>query len=136
DEKENFHLPGLWFNTTELQTLLLIRQLLEQVQPGLLGDYFQALSDRVNKLLSAMGKSADNIAEKIQIMPVAHQHVSANIFVILSQAILQNKVIRLQYCKINGEHSERSISPQRLIYYRDHWYLDAWCHLRQSLRTF
>jgi len=27
-------------------------------------------------------------------------------------------------------------SPQRIIYYRDNWYLDAWCHLRQALRTF
>ena len=23
-----------------------------------------------------------------------------------------------------------------MIYYRDNWYLDAWCHTRQALRTF
>jgi len=28
------------------------------------------------------------------------------------------------------------VSPQRLIYYRDNWYLDAWCHLRGGLRSF
>ena len=33
-------------------------------------------------------------------------------------------------------HSERTVSPQRLSYYRDNWYLDAWCHLREGLRTF
>jgi predicted DNA-binding transcriptional regulator YafY len=32
--------------------------------------------------------------------------------------------------------TEREISPQRLVYYRDNWYLDAWCHLREGLRTF
>ena len=28
------------------------------------------------------------------------------------------------------------MSPQRLIYYRDNWYLDAYCHLRKALRSF
>jgi predicted DNA-binding transcriptional regulator YafY len=36
----------------------------------------------------------------------------------------------------DDSHSDRAVSPQRLIYYRDNWYLDAWCHLRSGLRTF
>ena len=28
------------------------------------------------------------------------------------------------------------VSPQRLIHYRDNWYLDAWCHERNALRSF
>jgi proteasome accessory factor C len=28
------------------------------------------------------------------------------------------------------------VSPQRLVHYRDNWYLDAWCHLRDDLRVF
>ncbi len=28
------------------------------------------------------------------------------------------------------------VSPQRLVYYRANWYLDAWCHLRRALRSF
>ncbi len=31
---------------------------------------------------------------------------------------------------------ERQISPQRLVHYRENWYLDAWCHLRNDLRNF
>jgi predicted DNA-binding transcriptional regulator YafY len=30
----------------------------------------------------------------------------------------------------------RVVSPQRLVHYRDNWYLDAWCHLRGALRSF
>ena len=30
----------------------------------------------------------------------------------------------------------RTISPQQLVYYRDNWYLDSWCHLRDGLRCF
>ena len=36
----------------------------------------------------------------------------------------------------NGATSQRQISPQRLTHYRDNWYLDAWCHLREELRSF
>ena len=27
-------------------------------------------------------------------------------------------------------------SPQRLVHYRENWYLDTWCHLRNDLRSF
>ena len=30
----------------------------------------------------------------------------------------------------------REASPQRLVHYRDNWYLDAWCHLRDDVRSF
>jgi len=36
----------------------------------------------------------------------------------------------------NGKTVEREVSPQRLVHYRDNWYLDAWCHLRDDLRNF
>src|SRR5690606_33394827 len=35
-----------------------------------------------------------------------------------------------------GDETEREISPQRLVHYRDNWYLDAYCHLREDLRSF
>ena len=35
-----------------------------------------------------------------------------------------------------GETTERTTSPQRLVHYRDHWYLDCWDEDRRSLRTF
>ena len=35
-----------------------------------------------------------------------------------------------------GESLERDVSPQRMVYYRDNWYLDGWCHLRDGLRSF
>jgi predicted DNA-binding transcriptional regulator YafY len=28
------------------------------------------------------------------------------------------------------------VSPQRLVHYRDNWYLDAWCHQKEALRSF
>jgi predicted DNA-binding transcriptional regulator YafY len=40
------------------------------------------------------------------------------------------------YSRQQDEVSQRDVSPQRLIYYRDNWYLDSWCHWRKALRSF
>src|SRR5690606_25885846 len=32
--------------------------------------------------------------------------------------------------------TRRLVSPQRLTHYRDNWYLDAWDHEREALRSF
>lgn len=45
--------------------------------------------------------------------------------------------MRIRYhSRSKDERTERVVSPQRLIYYRDNWYLDAWDHLREALRSF
>lgn len=40
------------------------------------------------------------------------------------------------FARGKGETTEREVSPQRLVHYRENWYLDAWCHLRDGLRNF
>ena len=45
--------------------------------------------------------------------------------------------MRLTYFKrSDGSTREREISPQRLVNYRNTWYLDAWCHASEALRRF
>ncbi|HEX8778772.1 MAG TPA: WYL domain-containing protein, partial [Rhodanobacter sp.] len=38
--------------------------------------------------------------------------------------------------RTTGSDSRRTVSPQRLTHYRDNWYLDAWDHDREALRSF
>ena len=38
--------------------------------------------------------------------------------------------------KSKAELTDREVSPQRLVHYRENWYLDAWCHMRNELRNF
>ena len=40
------------------------------------------------------------------------------------------------YNRYEDRITDREVSPQRLVHYRDNWYLDAWCHLRKNLRSF
>ena len=136
DQTKAVQVSGLWFNRQELQALLIISQLLERLQPSLLEDYFRPLVAQVNKLLALTGKTPNDAAKRMTIIPIAHQYIASDIFFPLSQATLQNEAVEIQYHDIQGRYSERVVSPQRLVYYKNNWYLDVWCHVRHALRTF
>lgn len=46
-----YELPGLWFNAAELQVLMVFDRLLENLEPGLLGEHLAPLSRRIGELL-------------------------------------------------------------------------------------
>ena len=55
----------------------------------------------------------------------------------VASATLGRKQLKIRhYSRQTGEETERVISPQQLIYYRDNWYVDSWCHLRNGIRSF
>ena len=52
-------------------------------------------------------------------------------------ALVQRKRLKIRYHgRRRDEESEREISPQRLTQHRNSWYLDAWCHEAEGLRSF
>ena len=134
---EQFQLPGLWFNTSEIQALLSMDALLDNLQPGVLSRHIEPLRSRIRMLLDEGDHSVDEIARRIRVLPLAAKTYSSENFQALCQALLSRRCVDMTYySRPTDSYSERRVSPQRLIYYRDNWYLDAWCHLREGLRSF
>jgi predicted DNA-binding transcriptional regulator YafY len=134
---EQFQLPGLWFNTSEIQALLSMDALLANLQPGVLSKHIEPLRSRIRMLLDDGDHSVDEISRRIRVVPFAAKAYRSEFFQDLCQALLSRCCVDMTYYSRPADSSsERRVSPQRLIYYRDNWYLDAWCHLRQGLRSF
>jgi len=134
---DQYQLPGLWFNTSEIQALLTMDALLENLQPGVLSSHVKPLQSRIRMLLDKGDHSAGEISKRIRILPVAAKKYRSENFQAISHALLARKRLQIQYySRQQDDISNREISPQRLIYYRDNWYLDSWCHLREALRSF
>jgi predicted DNA-binding transcriptional regulator YafY len=134
---DQFQLPGLWFNTSEIQALLSMDALLANLQPGVLSKHIEPLRSRIRMLLDDGDHSADEISRRIRVVPFAAKAYRSEFFQDLCQALLSRRCVDMTYYSRPADSSsERRVSPQRLIYYRDNWYLDAWCHLRQGLRSF
>jgi predicted DNA-binding transcriptional regulator YafY len=136
-KEEVFELPGVWFNATELYALLTTQQLLEQTQPGLLGNHLKPLKDRIEKILATVALDKSEIAKRVRILRMAGRSTSSEHFQTVAGALLQRKRLHIRYhSRSDDTETRREISPQRLTHYRDNWYLDAWCHQRNGLRSF
>ncbi len=139
DDSQSAHpyeLPGLWFNASELHALLTVQQLLAQVQPGLLEPHLAPLRRRIEAILASESLAPGDIARRIRILRLAARP-AGNHFQIVADALMQRRRLWIRYhARARDQISERTVSPQRLVHYRDNWYLDAWCHRRGALRTF
>lgn len=136
-EQGVYELPGLWFNDSELFALLLSHRLLTDIQPGLLQEQIQPIRTRIEKLLTNRKLGGGDLDKRIRILQIASRPADLEKFRIITSAVTQQKRIRILYHgRQRDKTTEREISPQRIVYYRDNWYLDGWCHLRNSLRTF
>ncbi len=130
-------LPGLWFSAAELQALLLVQNLLAGLAQGLLPEQIDALRGRIMTLLARGGVSPQRTAQVVRILPMAGRAYDPQVFRQVVAATLAGQRLDIRYlARSSGQVSERQVSPQRLVRYRDNWYLDAWCHRREALRSF
>ncbi|MDC8444496.1 MAG: YafY family transcriptional regulator [Nitrosomonas sp.] len=133
-----FELPGVWFDAHELYALLTVQQLLEHIQPGLLGAQLKPVKDRLEKILAGQQPNNPQIsASRIRILSMMGRQADLKHFQSAASAVLQRRQLDITYhSRGRDQQTRRTLSPQRLTHYRDNWYLDAWCHKREALRSF
>ena len=129
--------PGLWFNASEAAALLTMEHLLEELQPGLLKRHIEPLKARLKALLESTDHSHDEIQRRVRILHQGRRAPLNKFFETVANALLNRRQLGIgYYARGSNSTRERVISPQRLVCYRETWYLDAWCHLREDLRSF
>jgi predicted DNA-binding transcriptional regulator YafY len=132
-----FQLPGLWFNASEIHALLMMQNLLTEVQPGLLGPQIAPLQTRLKSLLGSRDDAPEEVTRRIRIVHAAKRQADLKYFELIATALLKRRRLFIRHWnRGRDEETEREVSPQRLVFYRDNWYLDAWCHLRDEVRSF
>lgn len=132
-----YELPGLWFNPQETLALLTMYQLLESLNPTLLGAHVKPLLSRLTNLLTAGDKTVEEVRRRIRLVAFAARKFDPKHFEMAAAAVLQRKrVFLIHWNRGRNEVVQRQVSPQRLVYYRNNWYMDGYCHLRKELRSF
>jgi len=131
-----FELPGLWFSAQELQALVVFQRLLQTLEPGLLDEHLSPLAKRLDELLQHRHLGLGEAGRRIRILGMAARPLG-EWFQMAASGVLQRRRLRIRYhSRSRDQVTERTVSPQRLTHYRDNWYLDAWDHLRNALRSF
>ena len=132
-----FNLPGLWFSESEVYSMLLMNALLDQLQPGLVREQLEPFEAKLRALLGNSGRGTESILERMQVTAAPQRPADPEHFQAICDGTLRRKKLRMRYyARSRGEQSERIVSPQRVIYYRGNWYLDAYCHEKEAGRRF
>jgi predicted DNA-binding transcriptional regulator YafY len=115
-----------------------MQHLLIDLDPGgILTPHIQPLIARLNSLLGSAENTADEIRRRVLIVGLGKRELKLAHFEKVGAALLRRKRLAITYfARGSGQTTEREVSPQRLVYYRENWYLDAWCHLRNDIRNF
>ena len=134
---EKYALPGLWFNNEEIFALLTMYELLSKLGDGWLAPHIKPLLARLIALLSSRKDSTIEIRKRIRILSMASRTEHPKNFETVASATIKRKRLQIHYqARYSDRGSVRTVSPQRVVHYRENWYLDGWCHNKKGLRTF
>ncbi len=136
-EGARFELPGLWLNSDELHALLATHQLLERTGSAVLSGALAPIKARIEGLLAEQAGGKRWPVERVRVIASGQRAMDQLAFRIAASAVLERRQLGFDYrARSTDERSHRKVSPQRLTHYRDNWYLDAFDHARDALRSF
>jgi predicted DNA-binding transcriptional regulator YafY len=136
-DKTGVHeLPGIWFTAEELAALLILDNVLEQQPLGQLAEALKPFRAKLERQLQASGINPPDWSSRLRLLRMAGRPTGTQ-FPTVANALISRCRLSIDYhARHNDRMSARIVSPQRLTLYRENWYLDAWCHQRDDLRTF
>ncbi len=134
---KRYELPGLWFNAEELHGLLICQQILQNITPGILSQQIASLEQRIAEMLSRENSPQPVLADKIYFPSIGRRLSDDGQFKRIATGLFSGRTLQIHY-RSRGDNviTKRTIFPQKLVYYRENWYLVAYCHYRNQLRLF
>jgi predicted DNA-binding transcriptional regulator YafY len=132
-------LPGVWFSEKELHALLTMHQMLSSLdEEGILSRHLQPMFDKLTGMLGVDAAEAAALTQRIKLISTARRRVVSACFETVGSAVVKRQRLSIGYRSRGqgGQLRRRQVSPQRLVHYRNTWYLDAWCHESEGLRRF
>jgi len=136
-EADRFELPGLWLSSEELHALMAAQQLLDRTGPGVLSAAIAPLRTRIDALLQQHAGGRRWPIERIRVLGSGTRRIDEAVFRMVASGVLERRRLRFEYlARSTNTRTLRQVSPQRLTHYRGNWYLDAFDHEREALRSF
>jgi len=137
NEDDRFELPGFWLSSEELHSLLAAQQVMRRSGGGVLSEALAPLQERIERLLDEHAGGRRVPMERVRVIPHRTRRLDQTAFRHVATAVLDRRRLAFEYlARSTDQRTRREVSPQRLTHYRDNWYLDAWDHERDGLRSF
>jgi predicted DNA-binding transcriptional regulator YafY len=138
---DGYKLPPVMFNQEEATALLTASKLVQsKTDAGMIKHYTAAL-DKIRAILRHAEKDhIEDIDDHIAVMnhpAIAYSPQSELYLQPILNAISSSDVIEINYTTLEkNETTKRQLEPVGIYYMGSHWYLIAWCRLRNDYRNF
>ncbi len=133
-------LPAAWYTPDEMTVLLTVYQMFDKLeaQPGsLLAGEMRPIKARLLSLVMAEKIEVKELLRRVKVINPQFKAPELPYFHAVGQALSLRRRLRMTYfTRTRGTESDREISPLRMVNYRHRWYVEAWCHTTDSLKTF
>jgi len=132
-----YELPHLWLTASEVFDLRVARDLVENASEVSASPNAAAAIAAIDAALAEGGYTAEVMRERFDIKPFVDPVRHPPAFERAGQAVLARRCLRFQYTHpVTGVVTERTTQPHRLIFYRQLWFMLAWCTWRNEMRAF
>lgn len=138
---EGYKLPPVMFNQDEASALLTAAKLMQSMTDGPSAKHYSSALDKIKAVLRLAEKHHiagldDHIAVVSHPTFVYQKRPELHLPKIL-KAIASAAVLCINYTSLEkGESLRRNVEPVGIYYQGSHWYLVAWCRLRNDYRNF
>jgi predicted DNA-binding transcriptional regulator YafY len=133
--KKGYHLPPLMFDEEELQALLLGMRMVQGWSDTRMAKSAAQVLHKVEAILPEPLR--DGLANETLIVPDFHfDPVIAERNQTIRMAIKRRQRLTLDYQRLDGFKSDRTVEPLGLVYWGKVWTMVAWCTLREGYRNF
>jgi predicted DNA-binding transcriptional regulator YafY len=137
---EGYRLPPVMFSREEASSFVAAEKLMSQFTDPGLGGHFESAMRKIRSVLK--GQEKDWLAALDAQVSVRNGRALFNAAIpnaleILFHSIAQQQQVYMEYRSLSaGQPQMRHIEPVGVFHEHDHWYLFAFCHLRQDYRQF
>jgi predicted DNA-binding transcriptional regulator YafY len=137
---EGYRLPPIMFTKEEAGSFVAAEKLMQKFTDAGLGRYFNSAMSKVKSVLKGQEKEWIAALEKqvwaVQSPELFNKDVP-NALEILFNSIGGQKQVVIEYKRLSSPQAERrNIEPIGVYHDINHWYLYAFCHLRNDYRNF
>lgn len=131
-----------WYSPMEVKAFFTALELFDAVEKekgALLAPEMKAMKARLLALAvnDATGKNFREFRRRVCVVTPQAKVDRSPWFELVGYALMtQRRLLILYYTKSRNAETPREVSPVRLVNYKNRWYLQAWCHHSEAMKTF
>ena len=135
---EGYKLPSLMFSKEEAVAFLTAEKIIEKLTDTQNSNYFRQGMDKIRTALRAVDKNyLHEMDDTISVYKSRNiQDGIPNLMQTILSSINDKLIIEISYTNADENKSKRALEAVGITYSHPHWYLSAWCYLREEYRIF